>query len=225
MSTSVLTINGGGTLNVNWSSDADQRLPASTAGAGVVLNNSALGLALVSNTAEVGTANPFFGGNVTLTLTGNNTMTITGTATTGNHTQTFSTLTMNPGSDIMTYGTRGSSSGVSISFTAVSRNAGSMVDVTIRSGASTFGNSIQCYGFPGSTVLGYATSSQGDWVLAAGATTATTTNGNFAANTFTTSTADVTVTANDTPATFTINSLRFVAAGPLAVTLSGPTPI
>ena len=178
----------------------------------MVLNNSALGLALVSNTA-VGLANPFFGGNVTLTLTGNNTMTITGTATTGNHTQTFSTLTMNPGSDIMTYGTRGSSSGVSIAFTAVSRNAGSMVDVTIRNGASTFGNSIQCYGFPGSTVLGYATSSQGDWVLAAGATTATTTNGNFAANTFTTSTADVTVTANDTPATFTINSLRFVAAG------------
>jgi fibronectin-binding autotransporter adhesin len=224
MNTSVLTVKGGGTLNVNFSSDETGRVAASTAGAGVVLNNSFLGMALVSNTAEAN-ANPFFGGNVTLTLTGNNTMTITGTATTGNHTQTFSTLTMNPGSDIMTYGTRGSSSGVSISFTAVSRNAGSMVDVTIRSGASTFGNSIQCYGFPGSTVLGYATSSQGDWVLAAGATTATTTNGNFAANTFTTSTADVTVTANDTPATFTINSLRFVAAGPLTLTLSGVNTI
>ena len=170
MGTSVLTVNGG-TLAMNFSSTATAS--TSSAGAGLVLNNATVSMVPV-HVSSTATANEWFGANCALTLNGNNTLTVTGTGTTGNHTQTFPTLTLNPGSDIFTAGTRGSSSGQSIGFTAVNRNAGSMVDVIIRAGASTFGNSIQCYGFPGSGVLGYATTNTGaDWMTAAGATTAT----------------------------------------------------
>jgi fibronectin-binding autotransporter adhesin len=242
MGASVLTISGGGTLNVNWSSTTTTAALSSTS-AGVVLNNSALGLALVSNTAR-GYTNAYFGTNVTLTLTGNNTMTITATATTGNQIQGFNPLTINPGSDVLTYGTRGSSSGVSVGFNAVSRNAGSMTDVAVRNGGTGYGGSIQCYGFPGSTVLGYATTSlpgnitnATDWMLPAGTNTATTTVA-YTADTWASGN-NVTVTGNETPASgSTINSLRFgqetasiptistaSASGQAVVTVSSATGI
>jgi autotransporter-associated beta strand protein len=222
MGASVLTIEGGGMLNVNWESDPTTAA-ASSSDAGLVISNSALGLALVSNTSE-GTANPFFGANVTLTLTGNNTLTIMGTANTGDRTQAFSTLTMNPGSTVMTAGTRGASSGVSISFTAVSRNAGSMADVILGTGSTTFGGNTQQYAFPGSTVLGYLTAGGTDWLLAQGATTkntaATYVNDTWA------SPNNTTVTGNDSPVSgSTVNSLRFGAAGAFTVTLTGANTI
>ena len=217
----VVTLNGG-TMNVNYNSTMTT-LPTSSAGAGLVLNNSALALALVSATSS-GQANPYFGANCALTLGGNNTMTITATATTGNHTQTFPTLTLNPGSDILTTGTRGSSSGVSIAFTAVNRNAGSMLDQAGFNGTA-FGGSVELYGFPGaSMVLGYATYQQNDWLLARGAPTGTLA-ATYTADDFTTAANNVNVTGNDSPATFTINSLRFNTAGAQTLTLSGVNTI
>ncbi len=219
----VVTLNGG-TMNVNYNSTMTT-LPTSSAGAGLVLNNSALALALVSATSS-GQANPYFGANCALTLGGNNTMTITAPSTTGNHTQTFSTLTLNPGSDILTTGTRGSSSGVSISFTAVNRNAGSMLDQAGFNGTG-WGGSVELYGFPGATVvLGYATYQQNDWLLARGATTPTLAATSVYINDdFTTAANNVNVTTSASPATFTINSLRFNTAGAQTLTLSGANTI
>jgi autotransporter-associated beta strand protein len=218
MGANVLTVMGGGTMNVNWSATATTAA-SSSSGAGLVISNSALGLSLVNNGAT-GVANPFFGSACALTLTGNNTMTITAPSTTGNHSQAFTSLTLNPGSDTLAIGTRGSSSGVSIGFTSVSRNAGSMADVNGRSGTTAFGGSNEDYAFAGSGVLGYVTFGGNDWLSAAGATAL---NGpaSYTSDVFTTTTANVTVAANDAPATFTINSLRFNAAGAFTATLTG----
>ena len=220
----VLTISSGGLLAVKYNSTMTTPV-ASSAGAGVVLNNSTLGLALVSATTSTA-SNPFFGANCALTFSGNCTMTITATATTGNHSQSFTTLTLNPGTDILTTGTRGSSSGISVGFTAISRNAGSMADQTGRSGTTAFGGSNEDYAFAGSGVLGFLTYGENDWLSAAGATTiagpATYMNDAFATST---SATNINVTVSGSPAAFTANSLHFNTAGALTLTLSGANTI
>jgi len=211
----VLTISGGA-FNVNYAS-TETTVSSSSVGAGLVISNTAVALSAVSATSSA-TAGIYFGLNPSLTVAGNNTWKDTAPSTTGNHTQSFTSLTLNPGVTLFSTGTRGSSSGISVGFAALNRDGGSLADV---SGANnnTFGGSVEAYALPGSAVVGGITTGGTDWALPAGATTdlktATYVNDAWAAGN------NTTVTVNSSLSSATTGSLKFGAAGAFTLTFAG----
>ena len=220
----IVTISGGGTVFYEPTTPFTTG-PSSIGGAGLVINGSTLSVD-IQETASSGVAN-YLGASTALTMTPSgttySTFNLGEAADSGNHTQTFTSLTLNQGTSLFgQYTGRGSNSGNSVGFLAVNRNGGSMADFYGGGEVSgrAWGGSVNTYGLPGSAVPGYATISANDWALPKGATTvlgtATYVNDTWASGN------DTTVTQNDAPASgSTVHSLRFGAAGAYTVTLSG----
>jgi autotransporter-associated beta strand protein len=221
LNANVLTILGGGLVEYEPTTPV-QKAGASTAGAGIVVSNSTFEVYIQKSTGG-GLVN-YLGASTTLTLDGNSTYDAAEVSSSGDHEQIYTSLTLNPGSDLFenTPG-RGSSSGHSTGFTAVNRNGGSMADFLVGTG-NAFGGAINTYGLPGTVVPGYATFSDNDWALPKGSATdlaaATYVNDTWA------SANNTTVTTNSAPASGSVvNSLRFGANTSPTLTLSGANVI
>jgi autotransporter-associated beta strand protein len=223
----VLTIMGGGTVYYEPTTPV-QAAGTSSTGAGLVISNSTLEVYIQENSSS-GLIN-YFGANTFLTMDGNSIFDASEVNASGEHSQTFISLTLNPGDDIFeNTPQRGSSSGNSVGFTALTRNGGSMADFAVPTvngskSVGVFGKYANTYALPGGAVLGYATIGANDWALPKGAATvlgiATYTSDTWG------SANNTTVTKNDSPASgSTVNSLRFNTNGTWTVTLTGANTI
>jgi fibronectin-binding autotransporter adhesin len=212
------TVSGGGTLTLDFNDNggANAGTPAYT------VNGSTLN---VHQNAVVSTAltNPL--GTGTLTMAGSS-YSESEAGSSGNAQQTFGNLTLNPGaSNFFISATRGSSSGFSTGFNAVTRNAGGLVDFEIGSFGSygAFGGSFQQYAVnSGSTVLGYLTYGGNDWLAPASNLTngfqvyAGYSNDLFASG----DNSNVTLTTDTVTANTPTNTIRFNTAVAGVVTIS-----
>jgi autotransporter-associated beta strand protein len=223
-----VTIVGSGTINngsgVNYNPDQALAVPAtSSAGGGLNINGASFidypepGAGVVNN----------LGINTALTMTPSATafsyFTLGTAASAGNSSETFSSLTLNPGSSLFYVDGRASSSGNSIGFAKVFRNGGSLADFqegSVKSGNGFSGNA-NTYALPSGPVNGYATTSQNDWAQPVGTNTILAVAA-YVNDSWTTATNNTTVTVGSAPPSgSTINSLRFGANVSPTLTLSG----
>jgi hypothetical protein len=148
----VLTIMGGGTVYYEPTTPV-QAAGTSSTGAGLVISNSTLEVYIQENSSS-GLIN-YFGANTFLTMDGNSIFDASEVNASGEHSQTFISLTLNPGDDIFeNTPQRGSSSGNSVGFTALTRNGGSMADFAVPTvngskSVGVFGKYANTYALPG----------------------------------------------------------------------------
>jgi autotransporter-associated beta strand protein len=213
-----VTVTGGGTVAFNYNA-APTLISSSSAGAGLVINGSTMSM-IEQKTAgggSSGTTN-YLGANTALTMAGS-TLSSGEAASSGNHRQTFSSLTIGSGFSSFQLTARGSSSGNSVGFTTLARNPGGVADFAGPSGTTAFGGSVNTYALPGTTVTGYATINGGiDWALPKGAATDLGT-ATYVADTWAAANETNVITSSSPASGSTTHSLRF--GGYQSATYSG----
>jgi len=226
LGSSVWTITGGGTLNVEFLSDL-LTASSSSPGAGLVVTNGST-LYLFPEYNSANTYVPefnFLGQNTALTLAGGN-ISVGEAKDIGANVQIFSSLTLEPGDSSFEIAARNSSSGMSVGFFAANRDGGSMGDfgAIAQSGLDNFGSQANGYTLPGTVVPGWATYAANDWALPHGTNSFVLANATYVVDSWAAATNNTTVTISSAPAAnATINSLRFnsnTVASP-TLTLSG----
>jgi autotransporter-associated beta strand protein len=223
--TNILTVKGLGTLNVNYD-NVHGTASSSSTGAGLVLTNGGtvcINIQTLVNLLGVTAYQNFLGASTALTMGGGSVFSAFAVTDGGDSEQIFSRLSLAPGTSLFQLPLRQANSGISVGFSALSREGGSMADfgaAMLTSGGASFGGLGSTYALPGSTVNGFATMGANDWALPLGGTTVMGT-ATYTVNVFTNPTANVAVTASEAPAAFTVNSLCFNSAAAVTLTLSG----
>jgi len=210
-----MTVNGGGTVSVTFPNTASI---SAGQGAGTwTFNGSTLSCNIPVGTGTFVNLVNFLGtASSTLTMAGS-TMNMNEASSSGTHSQTFATLTLNPGLSTFAIVGRGSSSQFQTKFSALpTRNAGSVVNFPAVNSSSFVG-----IGGTAGTTMGYGTYNSSDFVKNGASSAATVAAVTYVNDTWAAGNNTTVTTSSSPAANATTGTLRFGAVGAFSVTLSG----